>query len=108
MSSEADMEKEFSKNIDRLLSGEEMESTHMSDDYLSALDFAQKLVTLRDNPSPFYTAQLKVKLLLELQEKEARISRESRGNWWPGTVPFKGFPSRQSPSISPSPTMSGG
>jgi hypothetical protein len=82
MSSEADMEKEFSKNIDHLLSGEEMESTHMSDDYLSALDFAQKLVTLRDNPSPLYTAQLKEKLLLELREKETPISREPRGNWF--------------------------
>jgi hypothetical protein len=80
MSGEADMEKEFSKNIDRMLSGEEMKSKHMSDDYLSALDFARKLVTLRDNPSPVYSAQLKERLLLELREKERQTSREPERN----------------------------
>ena len=80
MSNEFDMEKEFSKNIDRMLSGDEIEPVHMSDDYLSALDFARKLVTLRDNPSPVYTTQLKERLLLELREKEKQTSQETKSN----------------------------
>jgi len=81
MGREADMEKEFSENIDRMLAGEEVKvSAAMDDDCRTALDFTQKLIGLRGVPSPSFKAELKEKLLQKLSEEEARA--EAKRSWF--------------------------
>ncbi len=80
MGREADMEKEFLENIDRMLAGEEVKiGADVSDDYRMVLDFAQTLVRLRVIPSPSFKAQLKERLLLKLSKAEATSGAEK--NW---------------------------
>jgi len=80
MSREIDMEKEFSENVDRILAGEEVQvSAAVSDDIHTALDFARKLVGLRDVPSYSFQARLKERLLQKLSEEEVQV--EAKRNW---------------------------
>jgi len=84
MGREADMEKEFSEYVDRMLAGEEVKvSATMDDNCRAALDFAQKLIRLRGVPSPSFKAKLKERLLSRLGEEEARA--EAKRSWfWEG------------------------
>ena len=85
MGKEANEEKEFSKNLDRLLTGEEVTGGEdVSQDYRTAINFAQKLIELRDEPSSRFKDQLKQRLLLQLtrQEVEAARQKEKAFSFW--------------------------
>ena len=77
MSKETNEEKEFSEKVDRLLAGEEIETgKDISEDYRSAINFAQKLTESRADPSPHFKDQLKQRLLLKLTQQEVETARE--------------------------------
>ncbi len=85
MGKETNEEKEFSKNLDRLLTGEEViGGEDVSQDYRTAINFAQKLIELRDEPSSRFKDQLKQRLLLQLtrQEVEAARQKERVFSFW--------------------------
>ncbi len=85
MSKETNEEKEFAKNLDRLLTGEEVTGGEdVSQDYRTAINFAQKLIELRDEPSSRFKDQLKQRLLLQLtrQEVEAARQKEKAFSFW--------------------------
>ena len=85
MSREINEEKEFSENIDRLLAGQEVEvGEDVSEDFRTAIQFAQKLEELRDESSPVFKDQLRRRLLLKLAEKEAAAEeqKEKRASFW--------------------------
>ncbi len=78
-------ERDFTLNIDRLLAGEEVESTEdASDDHRTALNFARKLTESRVDPSPVFKAHLKEQLLLKLAQEEAKAAqqRERAFSFW--------------------------
>ena len=78
-------EKEFSENIDRLLAGRDIEAGEdVSEDFRSAIQFAQKLEELRDESLPAFKDQLRRRLLLKLAEKEAAAEeqKEKRASFW--------------------------
>ena len=81
-----DEERKFSENLDRLLAGKEVEpGEDMSEDYQTAVNFAQKLTEFRAEPSSEFKAQLKQRLLLELTKQEVAAREKVKGNWfWEG------------------------
>ena len=53
MSKKINEEKDFLEKVDRLLAGEEIEAgKDISEDYRSAINFAQKIIESRADPSP--------------------------------------------------------
>jgi hypothetical protein len=67
----SNFDKEFSGAIDKMLAGEKIEPyTDMPDDYREAIDFAQKLISLKDAPRPSFKVELKDSLLSKLSEME--------------------------------------
>ncbi|MFH1296380.1 MAG: hypothetical protein ABIJ04_03800 [Bacteroidota bacterium] len=72
MGREINDEKEFSEQIDRLLTGQEVDvGEEAGEDFRTAIQFAQKLNGLGDEPSTAFKDQLRRRLLLNLAEKEA-------------------------------------
>ena len=86
MGRQRDEEKKFSESLDRWLAGKEVESGEdMSEDYQTAINFAQKLTEFRAEPSSEFKAQLKQRLLLELTRQEVAAREKAKGNWfWEG------------------------
>jgi len=81
MGEEVNMEREFSKYLDRILAGEQVEvSAEVEPDFRTALDFAQKMAQLRAVPSQSFKAQLKERLLRELSESITEVV--GRRNWF--------------------------
>ncbi len=77
MGKQTNEEKEFSKNLDSLLIGEEVTGGEdVSQDYRTAINFAQKLIDLRDQPSSHFKDQLKQRLLLQLTRQEVETARQ--------------------------------
>lgn len=73
MSSEKEIEKQFSESIDRVLAGQAVEDDpSMPDDMRSALAFSQKMASLRPSPSPEFEARLKERLHARLNAEAAR------------------------------------
>jgi hypothetical protein len=86
MGREYEEERLFSEKLDRLLAGEDVLKEEIpGDDLRSALDFAQKIVSLRAVPTPQYSANLKARLLRKLQEREER--RTLRQGWFWQLIP---------------------
>lgn len=70
-------ERLFSEKLDRLLAGEETQTdAGMDNDLQTALDFAGKMKSLRDSPSSQFKANLKARLLQELDERETRAEAQ--------------------------------
>ena len=83
MSSEFESQKEFLKNLDRILAGENLETDVMMDkDLSSTLAFAQKMAALRVSPSPEFKSQLKARLLQKLVEQEETARAAQRQSWF--------------------------
>ena len=85
MGREINEEKEFSEKIDRILAGQKVEAGEdVSEDFRAAIQFAQKLEELRDEPLPVFKEQLKRRLLLKLAEKEAaaKEQKDKRASFW--------------------------
>jgi hypothetical protein len=79
MGREINEEQEFAENIDRLLAGHDVEAGEdVGEDYRTALQFAQKLKGLRDEPSPVFKNQLGRRLLSKIAEQEAERQREKK------------------------------
>jgi len=79
-----DLEKEFSLYLDRLLAGEEISpGDEMNEEIRTALEFAGKLISLGEEPSPSFREELKKKLLREIVEQDVRneVSRPKGGFW---------------------------
>ena len=75
--------KEFSHDVDRMLTGKKAETRGaMPDDYQEAIDFAQKLISLKGSPRPSFEAELKDSLLSKLSEMEQE--RAGRNRFWEG------------------------
>jgi hypothetical protein len=86
MSRESENEKEFLKNLDRLLAGEKSEIDQMMEAESSAsIEFAQKLLSLRITPDIKFKTQLKARLLQKIVEQE-ELNRTQRKRGW-----FSGF-----------------
>ena len=83
MGKKSNFDKEFSQAIDRMLAGEKIEPyAGMPDDYREAIDFAQKLISLKATPHPSFKAELKDSLLSKLSEMEQE--RAGRNRFWEG------------------------
>jgi hypothetical protein len=83
MNREPENQKEFLKNLDRILAGEKIETTPTTDDDLSSLlAFAQKIVALRVPPSPEFKFRLKAGLLRKLTEQEEAARRNTKPAWF--------------------------
>lgn len=78
-----DMEKEFLNNLERILTGEEIElSPAMTEDCRTALDFAREMIRLRVAPSPVFQERLKDKLLHKLDKQKTAAPAEKQGSFW--------------------------
>lgn len=85
MGREINEEREFSEKIDLILAGQKVEvGEDVSEDFKAAIQFAQKLEELRDEPLPVFKEQLKRRLLLKLAEKEAAAEeqKERKFSFW--------------------------
>jgi hypothetical protein len=86
MGRESEVERLFTKNIDRLLAGEKVPTEGLADEDLrTALNFAKKMIELRVSPSAQFESRLKAGLLGKIAEKER--ARESRQGWFWRLVP---------------------
>ena len=82
MGREDNIEKNYTEYLDRLLAGEEVVTGEdVDEDLREILDFARKMMSLGNEPSPAFRAELKRKLLRKLAEEEAtaRKSGEESG-----------------------------
>jgi hypothetical protein len=81
MGREREMERKFSRYLDAMLAGKNVEADPTADkEMLATLDFARKLPGLCATPSPKFQARLKAALLNKLAEQEAR-EKEKSGFW---------------------------
>ncbi len=88
--------REFLENLDKVLKGREEEVTgQMDDDTRSALDFAQKMASLRETPSGEFAENLKAQLIHQLSEQRKKDSAKNisflfweipRKTMWQGTI----------------------
>jgi hypothetical protein len=84
MSSENKSDKQFIEDIERLLAGETIDTGDITDeDYKRTLEFAQRLVAMRDEPRTAFHSSLKSRLLTKLAEMEYRKSAPAVSlPWW--------------------------
>ncbi|MBM2832361.1 MAG: hypothetical protein HW414_1413 [Dehalococcoidia bacterium] len=83
MAKESSEERQFSDNLDKLLAGVGTEPAEkMSEDCRTAVDFARRLTSLRDEPSPRFKQQTRNRLLARLVEQEAARQKEERHRPW--------------------------
>ena len=81
MTGEINEDREFSENVDRLLEGEEVEvAEDATEDYRTAIQFAQKLREHVEEPSPAFKDGLRSRLLTGMAEAERR--REDKASFW--------------------------
>jgi hypothetical protein len=86
-------EGEFARDIDLILTNNKAEIDKTNDEeYLSDIDFAEKILECRVDPSPSFHEGLKKRLLLKLAEEEEVKSRNrpvttSFWSWLTGLVP---------------------
>ncbi len=78
-------EQQFSGDIDRLITGEKPEEIKPpEDDYNKNIQFAEKMLDSRAEPSPAFKENLRKQLLAKLVEKEMEIERgreRTKGFW---------------------------
>ncbi|MDD4923740.1 MAG: hypothetical protein PHF74_02750 [Dehalococcoidales bacterium] len=76
-------EKEFTKDLDRLLSGKKIEDDRqISEDYRSNIETAGRIIECRREPSDSYKKDLKIRLLLKLREKETAAASTRKPSFW--------------------------
>lgn len=75
-----EFERQFAEDIDRLLRGEEPLSIEDNADYAEALQFAQRLMSLREEPDEEFAGQLRHRLVTEMAEQDAK--QESSDSWF--------------------------
>jgi hypothetical protein len=85
MRKEKNLEKEFSRYLDRLLAREEVEiNPNMEVGIRTALGFAKKMMELRPNPSADFLVQSKVRLVKKLIDRQAlrKTRNDVKHNWF--------------------------
>ena len=75
-----EFERHFAEDIDRLLRGEEPLSIENDADYAEALQFAQRLMSLREEPDEEFAGQLRHRLVVELAEQDAK--QQASTSWF--------------------------
>ncbi len=86
-------ERNFSRDIDRMLAGKKVKiDKPIDEDYRDNINFAEKIIEYRGEPSPPFQERLKKRLLLQLSEKEAAEARQrsemtSFWNWLRNLIP---------------------
>jgi len=74
MGREDNIQKKYTEYLDRLLTGEEViPGEDVDEDLRAILDFAQKMMSLGNEPSPAFRAKLRQRLLRKLAEEEAKV-----------------------------------
>jgi len=73
-------ERQFSEDIDRLLRGEQSLEAQRDPDYEETLQFAQRLIDLKEEPRDEFAGQLRHKLVVELAAQDAQT--EASGSWF--------------------------
>jgi hypothetical protein len=89
MRKEKNLEKEFSRYLDRLIDRKEVEiNPHTEVGIRTALDFAKKMMELRPNPSADFLVQSKARLIKKLINQEAlRKTRNNvKRNWFENLI----------------------
>jgi hypothetical protein len=82
MGRESGVERVFAEQLDKMLAGQPVQiAADMEDDLRTALDFSQRMLALRPDPRLQFQTVLKVNLIQQLKEKEARQS-SSRPWFW--------------------------
>ncbi|MBN1152447.1 MAG: hypothetical protein JXA58_04485 [Dehalococcoidia bacterium] len=74
----ANEEQQFSVDIERLLRGEEPVEASGDADYRETLQFARRLIELRDEPAAEFAAGLKLRLITNMAEQDAMPSGHER------------------------------
>jgi hypothetical protein len=82
MSARNSDEKLFSEDVERLLCGEETLSSHADAEYAETLRFACKLLALREEPRPEFTATLRDRLMTGMAEQDMAAQQEDTRSWF--------------------------
>ncbi len=96
MKNNNDKDRELLENLDRILEGREDKVTEPSDeDIRSAMEFAQKMVSILEEPSGEFAENLKTELIHRLAEQENKHETSDqellfwgipRRKFWQGTI----------------------
>ncbi len=68
--------RQFSEDVERLVRGQLPEST--DEDYTATLEFARRLVDLKDDPSPAFTSSLREELMLKLAQQDVQSAAQEQ------------------------------
>ena len=68
--------RQFSEDVERLAKGHLLEAT--DDDYAATLEFARRLIDLKDEPSPAFTSSLREELMLKLAQQDVQSAAEEQ------------------------------
>ncbi len=83
MASEPELEKSFSQIVDRLLAGETVNiDPETEKDLGKELDFARRMIALRQSPDPQFQADLKARLLQKLAEQDVKAHAPEKPGFW--------------------------
>lgn len=82
MSARNSDERLFSEDVERLLRGEETLSPHADAEYTETLRFARKLLALREEPRPEFTATLRDRLMTGMAEQDMAAQQEDTRSWF--------------------------
>jgi len=82
MSARNSDERLFSEDVERLLRGEETLPSHADAEYEEILRFARKLLALREEPRPEFTATLRDRLLTGMAEQDMASRQEDTRSWF--------------------------
>ncbi|MCK9356245.1 MAG: hypothetical protein M0R22_03725 [Dehalococcoidia bacterium] len=82
MSARNSDERLFSDDIERLLRGEETLPSHADAEYAETLRFARKLLALREEPRPEFTATLRDRLMTGMAEQDMAARQEDTRSWF--------------------------
>jgi len=81
MARNRDMERAFEQDVERLLRGEEPSGAPFDEHYADTLQFARRLVYLREEPNDEFSARLRSRLLVEMAQQDLGASGRE-GNWF--------------------------
>lgn len=82
MSREQERDKKLLENLDRILAGEETKTDETADsDTRATLEFAQKMASIRSEPSPAFKAHLRATLVEKMYEEGARANQGAGLGW---------------------------
>jgi len=82
MSARNSDERLFSEDVERLLLGEETLSSHADAEYAETLRFARKLLALREEPRPEFTATLRNRLMTGMAEQDMAAQQDDTRSWF--------------------------